>query len=48
MFLSDVSLKRPVFITVIIIALLALGVVSYTSLPMDQLPDVDMPTVLLE
>ncbi|MCT8975286.1 efflux RND transporter permease subunit [Clostridium sp. CX1] len=45
MFLSDVSLKRPVFITVIIIALLALGVVSYTSLPMDQLPDVDMPTV---
>lgn len=45
MFLSDVSLKRPVFITVIIIALLALGIVSYTGLPMDQLPDVDMPTV---
>ncbi|WPC39455.1 efflux RND transporter permease subunit [Clostridium sp. JS66] len=45
MFLSDVSLKRPVFITVIIIALLALGAISYINLPMDQLPDVDMPTV---
>lgn len=45
MILSDVSLKRPVFITVIIIALLALGVVSYEGLPMEQLPNVDMPTV---
>lgn len=45
MFLSNVSLKRPVFITVIIIALLALGVVSYMGLPIDQLPNVDTPTV---
>jgi Cation/multidrug efflux pump len=45
MFLTNVSLKRPVFITVIIIALLTLGVVSYQGLPMEQLPNVDMPTV---
>ncbi|MBP2033589.1 hydrophobe/amphiphile efflux-1 (HAE1) family protein [Clostridium algifaecis] len=45
MFLTNITLKRPVFITVIIIALLALGVVSYVGLPVDQLPDVDMPTV---
>lgn len=45
MILSDVSLKRPVFITVIFIALLALGVISYLGLPVDQMPDVDMPTV---
>jgi len=45
MFLTDVSLKRPVFATVIIIALLALGIVSYTSLSVDQFPDVDTPTV---
>lgn len=45
MFLADVSLKRPVFITVIIIALLALGIVSYKSLSVDQFPDVDTPVV---
>jgi hydrophobe/amphiphile efflux-1 (HAE1) family protein len=45
MFLTNVSIKRPVFITVIIIALLALGVVSYEGLPMEQLPDVNMPTI---
>lgn len=45
MFLTDVSLKRPVFATVIIIALMALGVVSYMGLPVDQLPNVDTPTV---
>lgn len=45
MILTNVSLKRPVFITVIFIALLALGIVSFKGLPMDQLPDVDMPTI---
>ncbi|WP_446897086.1 efflux RND transporter permease subunit [Clostridium sp. LBM24168] len=45
MFLTDVSLKRPVFATVIIIVLLTLGVVSYTNLPVDQFPDVDTPTI---
>ncbi|MCI2039213.1 MAG: efflux RND transporter permease subunit [Clostridium luticellarii] len=45
MFLTDVSLKRPVFATVIIIVLLTLGVVSYANLPVDQFPNVDTPTV---
>ncbi|MDF2524445.1 MAG: cation/multidrug efflux pump, partial [Clostridiales bacterium] len=41
MFLTDISLKRPVFITVIIIALLAMGIVSYTGLSLNSMPDVD-------
>ncbi|WP_333886990.1 efflux RND transporter permease subunit [Clostridium sp.] len=45
MFLTNVSLKRPVFATVIIIALLALGIVSYMGLPIDMQLDVDTPTV---
>lgn len=45
MFLTNFSLKRPVFATVIIIVLLTLGVVSYTSLSVDQFPDVDTPAV---
>jgi len=47
MFLTQISLKRPVFATVIIIALLALGLVSYTSLPVEQFPGVDIPYVAI-
>lgn len=43
--LTDISLKRPVFITVIILALVAVGLVSYTGLPINDQPDVDMPYV---
>ncbi|GAB4260678.1 efflux RND transporter permease subunit [Thermincola ferriacetica] len=43
--LTDISLKRPVFATVIIIALVAVGIVSYTGLPINDMPDVDIPYV---
>ncbi len=43
--LTDISLKRPVFATVIIIALVAVGIVSYTALPINDMPDVDIPYV---
>lgn len=41
MFLTNISLKRPVFAAVIIIALLAIGIVSYTGLPLSSMPEVD-------
>ena len=41
MSLTEISLKRPVFATVIIIALLAVGIVSYTGLSLSTLPEVD-------
>lgn len=41
MILTDISLKRPVFATVIIIALLAMGIVSYTGLSLNTMPEVD-------
>lgn len=43
--LTDISLKRPVFATVIIIALIAVGLVSYTGLPINDMPDIDIPYV---
>lgn len=43
MFIANLSIKRPVFITVIIIALLAVGIVCYTGLPINSMPDVDAP-----
>src|SRR4029078_5664361 len=45
MFLSDVSIKRPVFATMMMVALLVLGIVSYRRLAIDEYPDVTYPTI---
>ena len=45
MLLSDISIKRPVFATVMSLILIVLGVVSFTKLPLRELPDVDPPVV---
>ncbi|HWP71747.1 MAG TPA: efflux RND transporter permease subunit [Gemmatimonadaceae bacterium] len=45
MFLSDVSIKRPVFATMLMVALLVFGLVSYTRLAIDEYPDITYPTI---
>ena len=45
MLLSDVSVKRPVFATVINILLIIFGVVAFTSLPLREYPNIDPPVV---
>jgi HAE1 family hydrophobic/amphiphilic exporter-1 len=40
MFLSDVSIKRPVFATMMMLALVVLGVISFKRLAIDEYPDV--------
>jgi HAE1 family hydrophobic/amphiphilic exporter-1 len=45
MFLSDVSIKRPVFATMMMVALVVLGVVSYQRLAIDEYPDVTYPVI---
>ena len=45
MFLTDISLKRPVFSIVIIIAMLALGAISYIGLPINENPEVEIPYI---
>ncbi len=45
MFLSDVSIKRPVFATMMMVALLTFGLVSYTRLAIDEYPDITYPVV---
>lgn len=47
MTLSDISLKRPVFATVIILALVILGIYSYVSLNIDNMPNIDVPYVMV-
>lgn len=45
MLLSDVSVKRPVFATVINILLIVFGIVCFTMLPLREYPDIDPPIV---
>ena len=45
MFLSDLSIKRPVFATVLMLALVTLGVFSYRRLAIDMFPDVEIPVL---
>jgi hydrophobe/amphiphile efflux-1 (HAE1) family protein len=45
--LADVSIDRPVFATMMIFALVVLGLFSYMKLNIDQYPDVDIPFVTI-
>src|SRR5688500_9738565 len=47
MFLSDVSIKRPVFATMMMVALVVLGIVSYGRLAIDEYPDLTYPVVIV-
>ena len=45
MLLSNLSIKRPIFATVMILALVTLGIFSYRRLAIDMFPDVEIPVV---
>ncbi|MDR3611087.1 MAG: efflux RND transporter permease subunit [Ignavibacteriaceae bacterium] len=45
--LADVSIKRPVFASMMIFALIVLGLFSYLKLNVDLYPDVDIPFVVV-
>src|SRR5215208_4116505 len=48
MFLSDVSIKRPVFATMMMVALVVLGIISYDRLAIDEYPDITYPIVIAQ
>jgi len=45
MILSDVSIKRPVFTTVVSILLVTFGAISFTRLPLQELPNSEVPAL---
>ncbi len=45
MSLSEISIKKPVFAWMLMIAMMLFGFLSYRELGVSQLPDVDMPMV---
>jgi HAE1 family hydrophobic/amphiphilic exporter-1 len=47
MFLSDLSIRRPVLATMMIVALVTLGVFSYRRLSVDLWPEVEFPFVVI-
>ena len=48
MFLSKLSIKRPVLTTVIIITLLVFGLMAYLGIPIDLMPNVKIPVVTVQ
>jgi HAE1 family hydrophobic/amphiphilic exporter-1 len=46
MFLSDVSIKRPVFATMMMVGLMVFGIVAYQRLAVDEYPDITYPVVI--
>src|SRR5271156_3553076 len=48
MTLSDISIKKPVFAWMLMAGLLVFGAISYLSMGMSQLPDVDFPVVTVQ
>lgn len=48
MFLSDISVTRPVLASVISLLLIAFGILAYDRLPLREYPDIDPPVVSIE
>ena len=48
MLLSDISVKRPVFASVISLLLIAFGLVAFDRLSLREYPDIDPPVVTVE
>lgn len=43
--LAEICIRRPVFATMIVMALVVVGAASYLQLGVDRFPSVDLPTV---
>ena len=48
MWITKTSINQPVFATMIMMALLVLGIFSYNRLPVEQMPDVSNPFVFVQ
>lgn len=45
MFLPDLSIQRPVFILMQVAAIMVLGFIAYTRIPIDLMPEVQFPFI---
>ncbi|MEO8133777.1 MAG: efflux RND transporter permease subunit, partial [Betaproteobacteria bacterium] len=47
MWITRVSINNPVFATMVMVAILVLGVASYNRLAVEQMPDIDFPVAVV-
>lgn len=47
MWFTQVSLKNPVFATMVMLAIVVLGLFSYQRMQVDQFPNIDLPVVVI-
>src|SRR5512138_758774 len=47
MSLSDIFIRRPIMTTLVMLGILVFGIFGYRSLPVSDLPNVDLPTLLV-
>jgi hydrophobic/amphiphilic exporter-1 (mainly G- bacteria), HAE1 family len=47
MFISDTSIKQPVFITMIMLLAVTLGLLAFNTMPVNLLPDIDVPVAVV-
>jgi len=45
--LAEICIKRPVFATMLILALVVVGAAGYMRLGVDRVPSVDLPTLFI-
>lgn len=48
MFLSSISIKRPIMISMFLIAFVVFGALAYFGLTLNMMPDVDIPVVTVQ
>ena len=48
MLLTEISIKRPVFTTMMMVALVVFGIVSFKRLAVDEYPDITYPVVIVQ
>ena len=45
--ISQISIRRPVFATVMSLTILLFGIISFTQLPVREYPDIDPPIIFI-
>ena len=46
--ISEVFIRRPVMTILVMVAILIAGLFGYVSLPVNELPQIDFPTIVVQ
>ncbi|MGH8799011.1 MAG: efflux RND transporter permease subunit [Casimicrobiaceae bacterium] len=48
MVITNISIRNPVFATMVMVGITVLGIFSYARLPVEQMPDVNLPFIFIQ